>query len=96
MAEFEVTLSAVQDAVSNIKTYTEAFKDEAEQVYQAAQTLSESWTGDASADFVSNMEQLHQWMNEMVEVLNTYSQALSTAGTEYEDADVKGASYFKK
>ena len=40
MAEFDVTLSAVTDAASNIANYTEAFREEAEQTYQAAKTLS--------------------------------------------------------
>jgi len=62
MAEFDVTLSAMRDAASNIKNYTEEFKDQAEQTYQAAQKLSEGWVGDASQTFVENMEQLRQWM----------------------------------
>lgn len=56
MAEFDVTLSAVTDAASNIANYTEAFREEAEQTYQAAKTLSESWTGDASQTFMHDAD----------------------------------------
>jgi len=94
MAEFDVTLSAMADAVSNIRNYTEQFKEEADQVYQAAQKLSESWSGDSSQDFAANMEQLHNWMQQMAETLATYSEALSKARDKYEEADVSAAKNF--
>lgn len=95
MAEFDVTLSAMETASANIKTYTQSFKEEADAVYSAAQNLSEAWTGDASQTFVDNMEQLHRWMMEMSAVLDTYSAALNTAKGEYGTADEQSAKNFR-
>lgn len=96
MAEFDVTLSEMAEASTNIKNYTAQFKEEADAVYQAAQTLSEGWTGDASETFVDNMEQLHRWMIELGNVLDTYSAELNTARGEYSDADVTSARNFNR
>lgn len=94
MAEFDVTLSAMTDAANNIRTYTEQFKEEADQTYQAAQRLSEGWVGDASQTFVDNMEQLHNWMNQMVDTLETYVEALNNSASKYEQTDVAAAKNF--
>ena len=94
MAEFDVTLSAVTQSATNISNYTQEFKEQADQTYQAAQTLSEGWVGDASQTFVENMEQLHTWMNEMAATLDTYSAALNKARETYESADVTAAKNF--
>lgn len=95
MAEFDVTLSAMQEAATNIRNYTEQFRDEAEQTYQAAQTLSEGWVGDASQTFVDNMEQLHTWMNELVATLETYSAELEKSRDKYETTDISASKNFK-
>jgi WXG100 family type VII secretion target len=94
MAEFDVTLSAMTDAASNIKNYTEQFREEADATFQAAQALSEEWQGDASATFVNNMNELHNWMNTMATVLDTYSASLNQAVSTYNEADVAGARNF--
>ena len=93
-AEFDVTLSAMTNAAKNIKNYTVEFKEQANQVYQAAQVLSEAWVGDASATFVENMGELHKWMTEMAATLDTYSAALDTACETYETADINSAKNF--
>lgn len=95
MAEFDVTLSAMTDAANNINNYTQLFKENGDAVYQAAQTLSEGWQGDASQIFVDNMEQLHNWMNEMAAILETYSMALNKNRDNYEEGDVRSAANFK-
>ena len=94
MAEFDVTLSAVSEAATNIANYTETFREEGDATYQAAKTLSEGWEGDASQTFVENMEQLHQWMNEMAATLETYSAQLNKARATYEEADRTAAGNF--
>ena len=96
MAEFDVTLSAMTEAANNIRNYTEQFRDEAEQTYQAAVTLNDGWVGDASETFHENMEQLHSWMNEMVSTLETYYAALNAACDKYEETDVAAAKNFAK
>lgn len=94
MSEFNVTLSAMSSAAKNIGTYTNQFKSEADETYQAAKTLGESWVGDASATFAENMEQLHRWMDEMVAVLETYSAMLNKSRDEYETTDVNAVRNF--
>jgi hypothetical protein len=42
MAEFDVTLSAMTDAASNIKNYTEQFREEADATFQAVSTYNEA------------------------------------------------------
>lgn len=95
MAEFDVRLSAMADAANNIKNYTQMFKENGDAIYQAAQTLSEGWQGDASQIFVDNMEQLHNWMNEMAVILDTYSAALDKNRSNYEEGDIQSAGNFK-
>lgn len=95
MAEFDVTLSAMRNAANNIKNYTQQFKEQAEQTYQAAQKLSDGWVGDASQTFVDNMEQLRQWMNELSVVLDEYSANLNKASENYEDADTSAVKNFR-
>ena len=73
----------------------DVFKENADAIYQAAQTLSEGWQGDASQTFVDNMEQLHTWMNEMSAILETYSTALNKNRENYEEGDVRSAANFK-
>ncbi len=94
MAEFDTTLSAMTSAAQNISNYTQQFKEQADQTYQAAQRLGEGWEGDASQTFAENMEQLHVWMNEMAAVLETYSAQLNKARENYENADVTAAKNF--
>lgn len=94
MEKFDVTLSALTDAATNIRNYTSQFKEQADLTYQAAHTLSESWEGDASQTFVDNMELLHNWMNEMSSTLDTYSMALDKAKVTYETADMNAAKNF--
>ena len=92
--EYKVTSSAMNDAASNISNYTEQYIEQAALVYQAAQTLSEAWLGDASVKWADNMEQLNNWMKQMAEVLGTYSAALKKAAADYESADVTAAKNF--
>jgi len=94
MAEFEVTLSAMTDAAKNIKAHTQNYMEEADQTHQAAQRLIEIWTGDASNDFISIVENLYKWMGEMAGILETYSAALDKARSDYENADVTAAKNF--
>ena len=95
MAEFDVTLSAMSGAAKNISIYTRQFKEEAEETYQAAEKLSEGWTGDASQTFAENMEKLHGWMKQLGEVIDTYTAHLNKARDTYEDADQTSAKNFR-
>lgn len=94
MANFDVTLSALTQAASNIRQQTAEFKEQSQKTYQAAQTLSEGWEGDSYQEFIDNMEQLHSWMDKMAETLDTYSAALDKAKDTYETADVESAKNF--
>lgn len=95
MAQFKTQISALEQAASNIANLTEQFREEADQTYQATQTLSGGWTGEASDTFVENMETLRGWWNEMTATLDTYAQELQKAAQEYNEADTTSAGYFK-
>ncbi len=95
MAQFKTQISALEQAASNIANLTEQFREQADQTYQATQTLSGGWTGEASDTFVENMETLRGWWNEMTATLDTYSQELQKAAQEYNEADATSAGYFK-
>lgn len=96
MANFDVTLSSLSEAAADIRAKTSDLMDEAQQTLQAAQALSEGWQGDAYEEFISNMQLLQNWMNEMGETLNNYATALDKAGETYSTADGNSASAFKK
>ena len=96
MAQFEVQKSALEQAASNIANLTEQFREDADQTYQATQTLSGGWTGEASDTFVENMETLRGWWNEMTATLDTYAQELQKAAESYTNADIESAAHFNK
>lgn len=94
MASFDVTLSALTKAASDIRTQTAEFKERANETLQAAQTLGEGWEGDSYQEFFNNMQDLKNWMEQMAEVMETYATALDKAKDTYETADVSSAKSF--
>lgn len=94
MANFDVTLSALMKAASDIRTQTGEFRDQASQTLQAAQTLGDGWEGDSYQEFLTNMQDLQRWMNEMAETMDTYAAALDKAKETYENADATSAKNF--
>lgn len=94
MAEFDVKLPDMIEAANNIKNYTEMFRETGDAVYKAAQDLNNGWKGDAAQIFGENMEQLHNWMNEMAGVLDTYSAALDKNRINYEEGDIESSKFF--
>lgn len=94
MAEFSATLSALTQAAANFEKHTQSFQSETDATYNAAKVLSEGWTGDASDTFQNNMEQVHNWMNEMIAALQTFTDALKKTRTTYEEADIQAARNF--
>lgn len=96
MAKIDAVLPDIESASTNIKTYTEEFNEHAENTYQAAQTLSQSWEGDAAQQFIANMEQLHKWMGEMVTTLDAYSKTLSQIAASIREADLRSAGFFSR
>lgn len=96
MAEFDVTLSAMEEAKSNVLKYSEEFKEQADQTFQAAQALSGSWVGDASQTFVENMNQIHKWMVQLSATLDEYGESLGKSRETYENADMEAAKNFRR
>lgn len=94
MAEFDVTLSALTSASTNIRKYSEEFQMAAEATYQVATTLAEAWTGDASGDFVQKVAELRKWMSEMEAAVADYAKRLDAARERYDSADRQAAGNF--
>lgn len=96
MAEFELTKSGLTDASKSIRSLNAEFQEQAQETFKAAETLGQSWDGDASEKFLSNAESLLKWAEQMVEIVNSYSDALDKGNTTYADADATAAKNFKK
>lgn len=98
MAEFDVTISSMTDAASNIRTYCEEFKTTADELKQATNTLttsSDGWDSEASKIFNDNIEEAHRWMSEMSAIVDEYAAMLDKAAETYTDADQASAKNFK-
>lgn len=94
MASFDVTLSALTKAAADINKSTAEFKQRANETLKAAQTLGESWEGSSYQEFFNNMQELQKWMDQMGQVIETYSAALDKAKQTYENADTTAAKNF--
>ena len=95
MAEFDVTLSMMEEVSQNIRKYAEEFNTAADEVLQAANILSESWTGDASQEFHEKVTELRNWMAQMKELLDVRADTLVEAGEKYEETDTSAAKAFR-
>ena len=97
MAEFEVTISAMNNASTATKNQAEAFREAANALLQATQGLTETgWDDDASQVFLEKITELKSWCDTMGGIVDTYSQALTKIGETYTDADQQAATQFKR
>ena len=97
MAEFEVTLSAMNNTASATKNQAEAFRETANALLQATQSLTETgWDDDASQVFLEKITELKSWCDTMGGIVDTYSQALTKIGDTYSEADQQAANQFKR
>ncbi len=95
MARFEVTVSEMQSAANKISQAAENFMNAANQTFQAAQALGESWTGDSQVAFNAEQQKANEWYKKMVEIVKTYVQSLQNAAKSYQQADNEAASTIK-
>lgn len=99
MPKFDVTLSSMTEAATNIRNHGEEFKTAADELKTATENLttsSEGWSSEASQIFNENIAEAHQWMTEMSAIVEEYSQMLEKARDTYENADITSAKNFSK
>ena len=98
MAEFQVTLSEMTTASGNVRKYCQDFKDAADQLKSATQTLTTSadgWSSEASQIFNENIVEAHKWLTQMSELVNEFAQAIDQSRDTYRSADETAAKNFK-
>ena len=95
MARFEVTVSEMQNAATNISQAANDFLNAASQTFSAAQQLAESWEGDSQVAFVEEQTKANEWYKKIVEIVNTYVTNLQNAAKSYQEADTQSASDIK-
>ena len=97
MAEFSVTISAMNNASGATKNHAEAFREAANAMLQATQTMTETgWDDDASQVFLEKMTELKTWCDTMGGIVDTYSDALNKISGTYTEADQQAATQFKR
>lgn len=98
MAEFEATLSEMTQSASKIREYCQNFKDTADQLKSATETLTTSadgWSSEASQMFNANIQEAHKWLTQMSDLINEYAQAIDQSRETYQTADETSAKAFK-
>lgn len=99
MAQFDVTLSSMEEAANNIRTHSEEFKTTADELKTATENLttsSEGWDSEASKIFNDNIAEAHRWMTEMSGVVEEFAAMLDKSREAYETADLTSAKNFSK
>jgi WXG100 family type VII secretion target len=97
MAEFTVTISAMNSASGETKNRAEAFREAANAMLQATQSLTETgWDDDASKVFLEKITELKTWCDTMGGIIDTYSEALNKISGSYSEADQQAANQFKR
>lgn len=86
-ANFGVTISEMTNAASKISQAASDFLQVAGQVLAAAENLGSSWEGDSQVAFSREQANANAWYKQMVEIVNTYVDALNTAAKKYQEAD---------
>ena len=61
MAQFQVTISEMQNAASKIKQAASDFLSTANAVNSAATALASSWEGDSQKAFAEEQEKAYNW-----------------------------------
>ena len=99
MTDFTVTVSAMNNASGATKNQAQAFRDSANALLQATQTLTQAgggWDDDAAVTFSEKITELKSWCDQMAGIVDTYSEALTKIGTQYNESDQQAASQFKR
>ena len=96
MAEFGVVISELQGASGKFKNQAEAFRETANALLQATETLTTTgWDDDASKVFAEKIAELKTWCDQMGAIVDSYAGAMNTIGENYQAADAFAASQFK-
>lgn len=99
MAKIDInSISEMHESAGNIRKYCEDFKQTAQQLQQATQTLTESsdgWQSEASQIFRENIDEAKRWMDEMAAVVDEFAAAIDLAGETYTEMDMTASQNFR-
>ena len=99
MAKIDITsISEMHESAESIRQYCQEFKDTANLLKAATDTLvqdSEGWQSSASQKFSANIEVFKRWMDEMAALVDDFSAAIDEAAEKYVGTDEQAAQGFK-
>lgn len=95
MSVFTVDTDAVQGAQSGTYATMERLQTESTALMAQLNSLSSSWTGDASMAFQECSEQWRAAQMHVEQVLASISRALASTASNYIDAEVVSAKLFR-
>ena len=98
MAEFELTASEMTSAAGKVKQYCQNFKETADQLKAATETLTTSadgWSAESSQIFNENIQEAHKWLTQMSELINQYAETIEQSRDLYVNGDEAAAKNFK-
>lgn len=92
---FNVTLSELRSAASDIAKANSDFREAATKLESASNEFSSMWTGPSSELFREKMEERRVWYTQMAEIVDSYVSTINQIATEYEEMDAAGAALIK-
>lgn len=95
MTEITVTISEMKSVAGTIERAVRDFREAAEQVFQCAEALSETWEGASRDAFIQEQQNANEWYNQMMDIVNDYVTILHTAADDYQTADTTAASIIR-
>ncbi|MDO5749821.1 MAG: WXG100 family type VII secretion target [Rothia sp. (in: high G+C Gram-positive bacteria)] len=94
MAQFTVDSEIIAAKSAQARAQVEAISSEVTAMTASLQDLQSSWTGSASANFQSVLDNWHGTQRRVEESIAQINLALDKAGTTYSDTEMSNASMF--
>lgn len=99
MAKIDInSISEMHESAESIRQYCQEFKETANQLKSATDTLtqdSEGWQSEASEIFNANITDAKRWLDEIATVVEEFSAAIDEAGEKYTETDSEAAQGFR-
>jgi len=87
MAKSEVSTAKMRSAAVNLAELSTRFKQEIGKLYETGQQLDAMWDGEASITFLSVFKKDQENFNQLVKLLNAYSEVLKQNIDTYNKAE---------
>lgn len=99
MANIDIqSISGIHESANDIRKQCEQFKETAQQLKTATDTLTQSadgWQSEASEIFNANITAAKTWLDEIATVVEEFAAALDVAADSYVETDSQAAQGFK-